>query len=70
MKNRSSYKGAEARAMTVNIKTPGMFLIFKDTTLIFLQSPTAMAVEIVNQQIADSFKQYFDYFWDMTEAVK
>lgn len=70
VKNRSSYKGAEARAMTVDIKTPGMFLIFKDTTLIFLQSPTAMAVEIVNQQVADSFKQYFDYFWAMTEAVK
>ncbi|MBT4540468.1 TrmB family transcriptional regulator [Candidatus Woesearchaeota archaeon] len=67
IKNRTSYKGVNARRMPVDLTTPAMFLIYKDTIVIFLQSPIAMAVEIINQQVADSMKQYFDYFWDMTK---
>jgi HTH-type transcriptional regulator, sugar sensing transcriptional regulator len=65
--NRNSYKGANAKRMSIDLTTPAMFLIYKDTTVIFIQSPVAMAVEIVNQQVADSIKQYFDYFWKQSK---
>jgi HTH-type transcriptional regulator, sugar sensing transcriptional regulator len=61
--NRNTFTGAEARAMPTDIKTPALFHIYKDTVAVILQHPVAIAVEIVNQEIADSFKAYFDQFW-------
>jgi len=70
LKNRNSYKGSEVRYMPTDIKTPALFGIYKDTVLIMLQAPTAIAVEIVNQDIADSFKSYFDEFWKRSKVFK
>jgi predicted transcriptional regulator len=63
LKNRNSYSGTEVRYMPEGIKTPACFMTFKDTVIIILQSPTAIAVEIINQDIADSFQAYFEEFW-------
>jgi len=63
LKNRNTFKGCDARYMISDIKTPAGFLTYKDTTLIILQSPTMIAVEIVNQDIKNSFQSYFDEFW-------
>ncbi len=65
--NRNSYEGCESRRMKSDIKTYAGFLIYKDTTVIIIQHPQIMAVEIVNQQIADSFKAYFEEFWKDTK---
>ena len=70
LRNRNSYKGADARYMPKGIKTPACFMIYKDTTVIILQTPEAIAVEIVNQHIADSFKSYFDEFWKQSKKLK
>ena len=63
LKNRNSYKGGEARYMPSDIKTPAWFFIYADTVGIFLQSPKAIAIEIVNEPIAESFKAYFEDYW-------
>ncbi|HLC46316.1 MAG TPA: hypothetical protein VJI75_01090 [Candidatus Nanoarchaeia archaeon] len=70
LKDRNSYKGAEARYMPESIKTPAAFLIFKDTTLIVLQSPNALAVEIIDRDIADSFLAYAEEFWRTSKPLK
>ncbi len=63
LKNRNSYKGCEARHMPTSIKTPAMFLIYKDTVVIATQYPAVIAIEITSQEIANSFKAYFDEYW-------
>ena len=63
IKERNKHKGCDARLMYSSIKTPAMFMMYKDTTLILLQYPKAIAVEIVNQEIKDSFQQYFEEYW-------
>jgi len=63
LKNRNSYKDMDIRYMPIDIKTPALFLTYKDTTIIMLQSPTVIVVEIVNQDITDSFQAYFNEFW-------
>jgi sugar-specific transcriptional regulator TrmB len=63
LRNRNSYKDMDARYMPTEIKTPALFMTYKDTTLIMLQSPSVIAVEIVNQDITNSFQAYFDEFW-------
>ena len=68
LKNRNSFKGCEARYILSDIKTPAGFLIYKDTTVIILQSPTMIAVEIVNQDITNSFQSYFDEFWSRSNS--
>lgn len=70
LRDRNSYKGSYARYMPEGIKTPACFMTFKDTTIIILQSPTAIAVEIINQDIADSFQAYFEEFWKRSETFK
>ncbi len=69
VKNRNVFKGIDARYMPHGIKTPSTFLIYKDTTVIILQSPEAIAVEMVNQSITDSFKAYFEEFWKKSNSV-
>ncbi len=69
LKNRNSFKGLDARYMPKGITTPACFLIYKDTTVIILQSPEAIAVEIINEHIADSFKAYFEEFWKRSERI-
>ena len=70
LKNRNSYWGADARYMPVGIRTPAWFMTYKNVTTIFLQHNKEMAVEIINQDIADSFKAYFDYLWKESKPLK
>ena len=69
LKNRNSYKGGEARYMDSDVKTPAWIMGYKDTTLIGLQD-AEFAIEIVNQKIADSFKEYFEHFWKESKKFK
>lgn len=61
--DRNSYKWCDARIMPTATQTPAMIMTYKDTTLIILQEPSAIAVEIINQEITSSFQSYFDEFW-------
>jgi len=70
LKNRNSYKLADARYMPTDMKTPAWFMVYKDTVIITLQTKHEMAVEIVNQDIADTFKAYFDDFWSKSKHFK
>lgn len=70
LKNRNSYKFCEARIMESDVITPASFNIFKDTILIILQVPQAIAVEIINQEIANSFQSYFEEYWKRSKPFK
>jgi HTH-type transcriptional regulator, sugar sensing transcriptional regulator len=70
LKNRNSYKDCDARYMTLKIETPSWILIYKNTTVIVLQSDEPTAIEIQNKEITQSFKQYFEAFWKMTKPFK
>jgi len=70
LKNRNSYKYSDARYMPMTIQTPAWIMGYNDTTVIGLQSRKGMAIEIVNQEIADSFKAYFEEFWKGTKPFK
>jgi hypothetical protein len=70
LKKRNMQKGCEARYMSIPIKTPSWIMVYKDTTAIGLPSDEEMAVEIINQKVADSFKEYFEAFWKLTKNIK
>ncbi|MFH1849605.1 MAG: helix-turn-helix domain-containing protein [archaeon] len=63
LKNRNSFAGCDARYMPKGVVTPACIVTYKDTTIIILQIPAAIAVEIVSQEIKDSFQSYFEDFW-------
>lgn len=70
LRNRNSYSGADARYLPVDIKTPAWFSGYKDVTIIGLQSEKGLAIEIINQEIADSFKAYFEAFWKKSKPFR
>lgn len=70
LRNRNSYKGCNARYMPIGIKTPAFFLIYKDTVMIAVPSDNPVVIEIISQDIADSFKAYFQEFWKMSKKFK
>jgi sugar-specific transcriptional regulator TrmB len=70
LKNRNNYKYADVRYMPVGTKSPACFFIYKDTVVIILQSPSAIAVEIVNKEITDSFREYFEDFWKKSKPLQ
>ncbi|MBW3019302.1 hypothetical protein KY329_03915, partial [Candidatus Woesearchaeota archaeon] len=64
LKNRNSYKGCEARRTPFNADTPSWVMIYKDVTLIAIpQGELPFAFEITRQEVADSFKKYFEWLW-------
>lgn len=63
---RNSYSDTQARRMREGIVTPAMIGIFADTVIICVQSPEVVTIEIINQQIANSFKAYFEHFWKLS----
>jgi HTH-type transcriptional regulator, sugar sensing transcriptional regulator len=68
LEKRNKQKGCEARYMSIPIKTPAWIMVYKDTTAIGLPSDEEMAIEIVNQKVADSFKEYFQAFWKLSKT--
>jgi sugar-specific transcriptional regulator TrmB len=70
LKNRNSYRGCDARYMPVGMETPAYYMVYKDTVMIAVPSLDPIVIEIVNQEIADSFKVYFEEFWRRTKPFK
>ena len=67
IKQRNSYKDCEARHMPLSVETPSWILIYKDVTVLILPGEDPISIEITNNEIANSFKQYFDAFWKLTK---
>lgn len=70
LKNRNRFRGCNARFMPMDIKTPAWIMGYKDTSVIGLQSEEGMAIEVINQDVADSFKAYFESFWRISKSFK
>jgi sugar-specific transcriptional regulator TrmB len=72
LKLRNSHKGLDARRMPIDFETPPTYyFVYKDVTVIALsQGTTPLAVEIVNQEIADGFMAYCDWLWKQSKPVK
>ncbi len=70
LQNRNSYKDCDARYMPTNIKTPSYFLIYKDIVMIAIPYEKPIAIEIISEEIAESFKAYFNEFWKLTKPLK
>jgi HTH-type transcriptional regulator, sugar sensing transcriptional regulator len=71
LKNRNSYKFCEARRMPFNIESPSWVMIYKDVTLVAIpQGDMPFAFEITSQQVADSFRNYFEWFWKQSKPFK
>jgi len=70
LKNRNSFKGCNARYIPLDINTPAWILGYKDVIVIGLQSDKGIAIMIINQDIANSFKAYFEYFWIKSKPFK
>lgn len=70
LKHRNEFKGCDARYMDSDIKTPAWIFIYKDVTGIFMQhQKEPLAVEIVNKEIAETFKAYFEDYWKKSKRV-
>lgn len=67
LENRNKYKNCEARYMPKDIKTPSYTLIYKDTIVIFIISKDPISIEIVSNEVANSFKSYFESFWKLSK---
>jgi sugar-specific transcriptional regulator TrmB len=70
MKNRNDYKYCDARYMPEGMETPAWVMGYKNVTLIGLQSKKGLAIEIVNKEIAQSFKSFFRVLWNLSKSYK
>lgn len=70
VKNRDKYKDCDARYMNSKIKTPSYFLIYADTVMIAIASKNPIAIEIISEEIVNSFKEYFKEFWKLSKPLK
>lgn len=67
LKNRNSYAGCQARYMPMGIETPAWFMAYEGVAVIGLQSDEPITIEILNPNIAESFRNYFESFWKMSQ---
>lgn len=66
---RNKDKNCSARYMPLPINSPSWIMGYKDTIAIGLQSEE-IAIEIINQKVEDSFKEYFEAFWKIAKPFK
>lgn len=69
---RNQHKGLDARRMPINFESPPTYyFVYKDVTVLAIsQGPTPLAVEIINQEIADGYKAYCDWLWKQSKPYK
>jgi len=76
MANRNRYRLCQSRRMSTKLRTPAWFFMYKDTLTIFLQdnpdflNTKALAIEIINKEISDTFKEIFEDYWARTEPFR
>jgi len=70
LKNRNSYAYSDARYMPEGLDTPAWFMGYKDVAVIGMQTREPITIEIINQEIAGSFRKYFDHFWEQSKPFK
>jgi len=70
LKNRNSFKGCEARYMPFEVNTPVWITTYNDITVLFMISKNPVALEVTNQEIADSFRAYFEDMWSRSKPFK
>ncbi len=68
--NRNSYALCDARYMPPGVKTPTYYEVYKDTVVLTIPSDEPVSIEIVNQQVADSFQAYFEEFWKQSRPFR
>ena len=68
--NRNAYAGCQARYMPLEINTPVWLMGYKNTVAIGFQSDDPITIEINNEEIANSFRTYFDDFWKRSKPFK
>ena len=68
--NRNSYEGTDARYMPLKVSSPVWTMGYKDVTALCVVAKSPISVEITNQQIADSFRAYFEEFWKKSKPFK
>ncbi len=69
--NRNSYPGCTARRMPLGVNTPAWIQSYKDVTYLSIVSASnPITIEITNQDIANSFKTYFEEFWSKAKPFR
>ena len=63
LQSRNAFKGCQARYMPLSIKSPVWFMTYKNMSVISFAAENPLTIEVQNQEIADSFKAYFEEFW-------
>jgi sugar-specific transcriptional regulator TrmB len=63
LEDRNHISNTFAKYMPINASTPSWIEIYKDRTVIGVPTENPVAVEIENQDVAKSFKSYFEALW-------
>jgi hypothetical protein len=57
--------------MPIEIDTPAWIFGYNDVVVIGISlAETPLAFERVNKKVADSFREYFDWFWKKSKPFK
>jgi hypothetical protein len=70
LKKRNRFRLCDARYMPIDINSPAYFHTYADTTVLHVVSEDPITIEIVNKEIADSFRFYFETFWKKSKPFK
>ncbi len=70
LKNRNSYAECDARYMPIDLKSTVGIIVYKNVAGIFLQGKKPLAIQIINNEIANSFEEYFQMLWKRTKPFK
>ena len=70
LRNRNRFSGCDARYMPLGINTPAWFAGYKDVSVMGVAKENPMVIEITSQEVADSFRAYFEAFWKMSRPFR
>ncbi len=60
------FRNAQFRILQPGLKNPLQVVTYRDTTLLHILHPGPLLIRIKNQEITDSFDQYFESLWSQS----
>lgn len=67
---KSNFEPGAIRFLPDIIDNPMQIITYKDKTILFLFEKEPITMVIKNQKVADSYKQYFDAFWNRAKPLE
>ena len=59
----------QARYLSDKINTPMWIIVYKNTSIIYVAKDLLLGIVIENEAVAQNFREYFEFIWNISKKI-